>query len=68
MFIYICIYTAKETAKFNLPCNHLTCVAGPYPLSFLAAILNMIAGLLVVSMCAAPSCVLRTVHWLLAPQ
>ncbi len=28
-----------KIVKKGLPCNHRTCVAGPYPLSFLAAIL-----------------------------
>ncbi len=43
-------------------------MAGPYPLSFLAAILNMIAGLVLVSMCAADRLELGTTHWALGPQ
>ena len=33
--------------RVALPCNHLTWVAGPYPFSFLAAILKIMAGLVV---------------------
>jgi len=43
-------------------------VAGPYPLSFLAAILNMIAGLVDVSMCAACRLEAGTMHCALLPQ
>ena len=43
---------------------YLTCVAGPYPLSFLAAILKMMAGLVVVSMWAAAREELGTTHWI----
>ena len=47
----------------NLPAKaYLTCVAGPYPLSFLAAILKMMAGLVVVSMWAAAREELGTTH------
>ena len=42
--------------------SYLTCVAGPYPLSFLAAILKMMAGLVVVSMWAAAREELGTTH------
>ena len=43
-------------------------MAGPYPLSFLAAILKMMAGLVVVSMCAAARELLGTTHWAEGPQ
>ena len=43
-------------------------MAGPYPLSFLAAILNMIAGLVDVSMCAACRLEAGTMHCALLPQ
>ena len=43
-------------------------MAGPYPLSFLAAILKMMAGLVVVSMCAAARLELGTTHCALGPQ
>ena len=37
-------------------------------MSFLAAILKMMAGLVVVSMCAAARLELGTTHWALGPQ
>ena len=63
-------YDIKKTReiKLCLPCSHLTCVAGPQPFSFLAAIRKIIAGLVVVSMCAAVRLELATTHWAEAPQ
>ena len=43
-------------------------MAGPYPFSFRAAILKMMAGLVVVSMCAAARFALGTMHCACEPQ
>ena len=50
------------------PCSHLTCVAGPYPFSFRAAILKMMAGLVVKSMCAEARLAVVTTHEGFGPQ
>ena len=43
-------------------------MAGPYPFSFRAAILKMMAGLVVVSMCAPARLALATMHCACEPQ
>ena len=58
----------SNARKKYIPCSHLTWVAGPYPFSFLAAIRKIMAGFVVVSMCAAVRLEFATTHWAAGPQ